>query len=47
MNLWPRRNIITVVVLAIVILIAAGLNYRIFRHIVEKSIEAQQEDLVV
>ncbi len=47
MNLWNKKYIITLAVLAAVILIVAGINYRITQHIVEKTIATQQEDLAI
>lgn len=47
MILWTKKYIISIAVLAVVILIAAAINYRITQHIVEKTIAAQQEDLAV
>ncbi len=47
MNLLTKKRIIALAVLATVIFIVAGINYRITQHIVEKTIAAQQEDLAV
>lgn len=40
-----RKYVLLVGVFAAVILVVAGLNYRITQHIVEKTIAAQQEDI--
>jgi len=45
MNLWTKRNVITIVVLAAVVLVAAVVNYRFTQHIVDETIAEQQEDL--
>jgi PAS domain S-box-containing protein len=47
MNPWTQKRIIILAVLATVIFIVAGINYRITRHIVEKTIATQQEDLAI
>ena len=47
MNLWTKKHIVTLAILATVILVVAGINYRITQHIVEKTIAAQQEDLAI
>ncbi|MGB3211800.1 MAG: cache domain-containing protein [Desulforhopalus sp.] len=47
MNLWIKKHLSTLAVLATFFFIAAGINYRITQHIVEKTIAAQQEDLAV
>jgi PAS domain S-box-containing protein len=46
-TLWNKKNIITLAVVATVILVVAGVTYRITQHIVEKTIAAQQEDLAI
>lgn len=46
-NLWSTKHLITLAVLAAVIFVVAGINYRITQHIVEKTIAAQQEDLAI
>ncbi len=47
MNLLTKKRIIALAVIAAVIFIVAGINYRITQHIVEKTIAAQQEDLAI
>ncbi|TKB23861.1 PAS domain S-box protein [Desulfopila sp. IMCC35006] len=47
MNLWTKKHIVTLAVLAAVIFVVAAVNYRITQHIVNKTIAAQQEDLAV
>jgi PAS domain S-box-containing protein len=47
MNLWTKNRILALAVLATVIFIVAGINYRITQHIVEKTIATQQEDLAL
>jgi PAS domain S-box-containing protein len=47
MVLWKKKYILMVGLLSTVILVFAGINYRITQHIVEKTIAAQQEDLAL
>lgn len=47
MTLWTKKHILPLVALTTVILIVAGINYRITQHIVEQTIATQQEELAI